>query len=69
MLTGLHKYGNYQKSIHSFPCLPNHDVGCELSDFSDIFWNEEKLRSLMREVDAVNVATELTHLPALADDI
>ncbi|MCI6043276.1 hypothetical protein MR857_08065 [bacterium] len=61
VLTGRHKYGNYL-------CIPNHDIGCELSDFSDIFWNEERLRSLMRTVDAVTVATGLVHLPALADD-
>ena len=62
ILVGRHKYGNYL-------CIPNHDVGCELSDLSDIFWNEERLRGLMRRVDAVTVATGLVHLPALADDI
>ncbi len=36
ILAGRHKYGNYL-------CVPNHDVGCELSDFSDIFWNEERI--------------------------
>ena len=61
ILAGRHKYGNYL-------CIPSHDVGCELSDFSDIFWNEERLRSLMRRVDAVTVATGLVHLSALADD-
>ena len=30
ILAGRHKYGNYL-------CIRNHDVGCELSDFSDIF--------------------------------
>lgn len=62
VLAGRHKYGNYL-------CIPNHDVGCELSDFSDIFWNEERLCSLMQKVDAVTVATGLLHLPALAGDI
>lgn len=62
ILAGRHTYGNYL-------CIPNHDVGCGLSDFSDIFWNEEKLRCLMHEVDAVTVAAGLAHLPALADDI
>ena len=61
ILAGRHKYGNYL-------CIPNHDIGCQLSDFSDIFWNEERLRSLMRKVDAVTVATGLMHLPALAVD-
>jgi len=62
VLAGRHKYGNYL-------CIPNHDIGCESSDFSDIFWNEERLRGLMRKVDAVTVTTTLVHLPALADNI
>lgn len=59
ILAGRHRYGNYL-------CIPNHDVGCELSDFSDILWNEQRISSLMRKVDAVTVATGLVHLPALA---
>lgn len=58
ILAGRHKYGNYL-------CIPNHDVGCELSDFSDIFWNEERIGSLMRKVDAVTVAAGLARLPDL----
>ncbi len=61
VLAGRHQYGNYL-------CIPNHDVGCELSDFSDIFWNEERLRGLMRRVDAVTVATGLVYHSALAAD-
>ena len=60
ILAGRHKYGNYL-------CIPNHDIGCGLSDFSDIFWNEERIGSLMRKVDAVTVVTGLVHLPVLAD--
>lgn len=60
ILAGRHRYGNYL-------CIPNHDVGCELSGFSDIFWNEERLSHLMRKVDAVTVAAGLAHLPSLAD--
>ena len=59
ILAGRHKYRNYL-------CVPNHDAGGELSDFSGIFWNEERIGSLMRKVDAVTVATGLIHLPALA---
>lgn len=62
ILAGRHKYGNYL-------CIPNHDIGCELPDFSDIFWNKEQLRRLMRAVDAVTVSTGLMHLPALTEDI
>lgn len=39
----------------------------EQTDFSDIFWNEERLSHLIRKVDAVTVATGLVHLPTLAD--
>ena len=56
---GWYKYGNYL-------CIPNHDVGCELSDFSDILWNEQRISGLMRKVDAVTVATGLACLQALA---
>lgn len=48
VLAGRYKYGNYL-------CIPNHDVGDELSDFSDIFRNEERLCGLMRKADAVTV--------------
>ena len=60
ILAGVHKDGNYL-------CIPNHDVGCELSDFSDIFWNEGRISNLMRKVDAVTVAAGLAYLPTLAD--
>ena len=59
ILAGRHKYGNYL-------CIPNQNVGCELSDFSDILWNEQRISGLMRKVDAVTVASGLVHLPALA---
>ena len=62
IIAGRHRYGNYL-------CIPNHDVGCELSDFSDIFWNEQRISNLMRKVDAVTVATGLTHLPDLVGSI
>lgn len=60
ILAGRHKYGNYL-------CIPNHDVGCELAELSDVFWNEEKLRGLMREVDAVTVAAGLAQLAPRRD--
>lgn len=58
ILAGKHKYGNYL-------CVPNHDVGCELSDFSDLLWNEQRISGLMRKVDAVTLACGLVHLPSL----
>lgn len=59
VIAGCHQYGNYL-------CIPNHDVGCELSDFSDTFWNTERLSGLLkRKVDAVTVACGLCFLKKL----
>ena len=58
LIAGKHLYGNYL-------CIPNHDVGSELSAYSDVFWNTERLSRLMRKVDAVTVACALIHLPEL----
>ena len=38
VIIGSHEGGNYL-------CIPNWDIGSEYADFSDIFWNEERLRN------------------------
>ena len=58
VITGRHRYGNYI-------CIPNRDIGCELSDYSDIFWNQERLSQHLKKVDAVTVAYVLVHLKKL----
>ena len=58
IIAGRHLYGNYI-------CIPNHNVGSELSEFEDLFWNTERLSGLMRKVDAVTVASGLCHLEKL----
>ena len=58
VISGHHSYGNYI-------CIPNHNVGCELADYSDVFWNWEQLAKHLRRVDAVTVACALTHLREL----
>lgn len=57
-IVGRHCYGN-------FICIPNHDVGCELSDYSDVFWNRERLSRQLKKTDAVTVACALQHLKEL----
>jgi hypothetical protein len=57
-IVGRHQYGR-------FICIPNHDVGCELADYSDVFWNEERLSGQLRKPDAVTVACALPHLSEL----
>lgn len=49
---GRHAYGN-------FLCIPNWNIGCELSDCSDIFWNTERLSKHLKIVDAISVAQAL----------
>lgn len=49
IIAGAHKYGNYI-------CIPNHNVGSELSDYDDLFWNTERLSGFLRKVDAATVA-------------
>lgn len=58
IIAGRHLYGNYI-------CIPNHDVGSELSHYSDLFWNTERLSGSLKKVDAVTVATGLCHLGEL----
>lgn len=56
VIAGRHKYGN-------FLCIPNHSIGCELADFSDLFWTMERIcMHPIRKVDAVTVATGISHL-------
>lgn len=56
VIAGRHKYGR-------FLCIPNHDIGCELADFSDIRWTVERLSMHpIGKVDAVTVAAGISHL-------
>lgn len=56
LLVGHHAYGNYI-------CIPNWDIGTELSDLSDSFWNLERLSSTkLKKVDACSVAYALLEL-------
>lgn len=59
IIAGSHRYGNYM-------CIPNHNVGSELSEYTDLFWNTEQLSRIMKKVDAVTVATGLCYLEKIA---
>ena len=54
LIVGKHSYGNYL-------CIPNWDVGTELSSLTDLFWNEERLRhySRMKKADACTIVLAL----------
>jgi hypothetical protein len=50
VIFGPHAYGNYL-------CVPNWNVGCELADYSDLFWNTERLSRIISNQDAITIAT------------
>ena len=58
IICGSHSNGNYL-------CIPNWNIGSELADFSDYFWNLERLTTYYPElskVDAISIATALAKL-------
>ena len=61
LIVGNHAYGN-------FVCIPNWNVGTELSRLDDLLWNAERLRnySSMKSVDACSVAAALNQLAVYA---
>ncbi|MDQ2088199.1 hypothetical protein RBH29_17385 [Herbivorax sp. ANBcel31] len=45
-----------------FACAPDFNAGCHLVDFKDLFWNSEKLVSVLGKVDGITAATALYRL-------
>jgi len=45
-----------------FISIPAFNVGSDLADYGDYFWNKERLASIMNKVDAVTVAEALRTL-------
>ena len=50
-----------------FLCIPNWEIGCELSRLSDIFWNSEQLSRHLNETDTRTVAVGLSCLPEIGN--
>ena len=42
-----------------FICLPDWSIGTRLSDYSDYFWNKERLVELLGPVDGITIACAL----------
>jgi len=53
-----HDYGYYI-------CVPNWDVGCDLEDYADTFWNTERLSKQLRIADTVTIATAIKEIKGL----
>ena len=49
VIVGEYAYGR-------FLCIPDLNVGCPMSRWDDLFWNQERLSGLMNETDAVTVS-------------
>lgn len=49
----------------NFICLPDFNVGCHLAHLRDRFWNQERLISIMGEVDGITIAEALYHVYGL----
>jgi hypothetical protein len=58
VIIGKHDYGRYV-------CIPNWDVGCELADYADTFWNTERLSKQLKTVDAITIATAISEIKGL----
>lgn len=52
VIIGKYAYGNYI-------CIPGWNVGSDLSELTDYFWNKERLGQQMSQPDAITVAEAL----------
>jgi len=43
----------------NFICLPDFNLGCHLAHLKDRFWNQEKLVSILGEVDGITITEAL----------
>jgi hypothetical protein len=62
IICGKHQNGNYL-------CIPNWNIGTELSGFSDYFWNTERLTTYYPELSMVDVISITTALVKLSEYI
>lgn len=52
-----------------FICIPALGICSDLADYSDTFWNTEKLERVLSPVDAVTVANGVSTLKHIRDDL
>lgn len=52
------RYGNYI-------CIPSWNIGCELADFRDTFWNSERLEKQLGISDAITISYALKSISEL----
>lgn len=55
IVVGRFEYGYYL-------CIPNWNIGIELSSYQDTFWNLEQLTKVMKRKDAISIITSIKHI-------
>lgn len=51
-----------QADSYNWVALPIQEVSCSLASFDDIFWNEERLSSLIGAIDATTIASTIAFI-------
>lgn len=62
VIAGRYRNGN-------FLCVPNHNFGCELSQFTDTLWNAEKIRQYLNPTDTESLVCAIRALTKFNEDI
>lgn len=60
LIAGSYQNGNYL-------CIPNLGFGCDLSQFTDTFWNREQISRYFNKVDAESLVSAIAQLPQPGD--
>lgn len=58
--------GQYEHG--GFLCIPAWNIGCEIGDYNDSFWNFERLKGLLGVVDAITVVTGISNISYMMEE-
>lgn len=56
LIAGSYQNGNYL-------CVPNHRIGCDLAQYTDLFWNREQISRFLNPVDTESLVCAVSQLP------
>lgn len=62
LIAGSYQNGNYL-------CVPSHGFGCDLSHFSDVFWNSGEIGKYLNPVDTISLSYGISYLPEPENNI
>ena len=61
VIIGTYRNGRYL-------CIPSWNVGCNLADLSDLYWNQEHLCEVLGKTDAVSISCALEKIDSLTKE-